>query len=64
MGMKGIWSVIAALALAGTTVGIAQQPQAPSPQIDGKDLLNGLANPARWLTHSGNYASTRHSPLS
>jgi alcohol dehydrogenase (cytochrome c) len=61
--MKGFWSVMAALALAGTTVGLAQPPQAPSSQIDGKDLLNGLANPSRWLTHSGNYASTRHSPL-
>jgi len=50
--------MVAALALAGTAVGFAQQPQ-----IDSKDLLNGLANPSRWLTHSGNYASTRHSPL-
>jgi len=61
MGMNGVRYVAVALALACTTVGFAQQP-APS-QIDGKDLLNGLANPARWLTHSGNYASTRHSPL-
>ena len=52
---------IAALALAGTTVGFAQR-RSPA-QIDGKDLLNGLANPSRWLMHSGNYASTRHSPL-
>jgi len=59
MGMRGLRFVVAALALAGTTVGFAQQP----PQIDGKDLLNGLANPSRWLVHSGNYASTRHSPL-
>jgi len=59
--MRGFRTVVAALALAGTTVGVAQQ--APSTQIEGKDLLNGLANPSRWLTHSGNYASTRHSPL-
>ena len=59
MSMKGVRFVIAALALAGTTVGLAQAP----PAIDSKDLLNGLANPARWLTHSGDYASTRHSPL-
>jgi len=63
MGMKGARYIAAALALAATTVGVAQQAQAPSPAIDGKDLLNGLANPSRWLTHSGNYASTRHSPL-
>src|SRR5215207_4668793 len=56
--MKGLRCVVATLALAGTTVGFAQ-----STQIGGKDLLNGLASPARWLTHSGDYASTRHSPL-
>ena len=48
----------AALILTGTAAALAQ-----SPQIDSKDLLNGLASPARWLVHSGNYASTRHSPL-
>jgi alcohol dehydrogenase (cytochrome c) len=58
--MKGLRHVVAALALASTTVGLAQSPPAP---IDSKDLLNGLANPARWLVHSGDYASTRHSPL-
>jgi alcohol dehydrogenase (cytochrome c) len=31
--------------------------------IGAADLLRGLADPSRWLTHSGNYASTRHSPL-
>jgi alcohol dehydrogenase (cytochrome c) len=60
MAMKGFRFVIAAVALAGSTVGFAQsQP----PQIDGKDLLSGLANTSRWLLHSGDYASTRHSPL-
>ena len=49
----------AAVALAGSTIGSAQSPQ----PIDTKDLLDGLANPSRWLTHSGDYASTRHSPL-
>jgi alcohol dehydrogenase (cytochrome c) len=58
--MRGLRYVVAALALASTTVGLAQSP---SPTIDAKDLLNGLANPARWLVHSGDYASTRHSPL-
>ena len=28
-----------------------------------KDLLDGLANPARWLTYSGDYSGRRHSPL-
>lgn len=31
--------------------------------ITSKDLLNGLANPARWLTYSGDYSGRRHSPL-
>jgi len=68
MSMRGLRYVVAALVVAGTVVGLAQTGQVPSqhaapPAIDGKDLLNGLASPARWLVHSGNYASTRHSPL-
>jgi len=31
--------------------------------ITSKDLLDGLANPSRWLTHSGDYAGHRFSPL-
>ena len=31
--------------------------------ISSKDLLDGLANPARWLTYSGDYSGRRHSPL-
>src|SRR5213593_2026807 len=31
--------------------------------ISTKDLLDGLANPSRWLTHSGDYAGQRFSPL-
>ena len=56
--MNRLRYVAAVLILAGTAAALAQ-----SPQIDSKDLLSGLANPSRWLTHSGNYASTRHSPL-
>ena len=56
--MNGLRYVIAVLVLAGAAAALAQ-----SPPIDSKDLLNGLANQSRWLTHSGNYASTRHSPL-
>ena len=62
MPMKGLRLVVAAVALAGSTVGFAQSQQTPPP-IDGKDLLSGLANASRWLLHSGDYASTRHSPL-
>jgi len=31
--------------------------------ITKKELLDGLANPSRWLTHSGDYAGHRFSPL-
>ena len=31
--------------------------------ITSQDLIDGLANPARWLTYSGDYTSQRHSPL-
>jgi len=31
--------------------------------ITSKDLLDGLANPSRWLTHSGDYTGARFSPL-
>ncbi|MCA1586140.1 MAG: PQQ-dependent dehydrogenase, methanol/ethanol family [Acidobacteria bacterium] len=32
-------------------------------QIATKDLLEGLTNPSRWLTYSGDYSGRRHSPL-
>ena len=32
-------------------------------QIGTADLLRGLADPSRWLIHSGDYTSKRHSPL-
>jgi glucose dehydrogenase len=31
--------------------------------ITARDLLDGLANPSRWPTHSGDYAGRRFSPL-
>ena len=31
--------------------------------ISTKDLLAGLGNASRWLTHSGDYAGQRFSPL-
>jgi alcohol dehydrogenase (cytochrome c) len=31
--------------------------------ISNKDLLAGLSNPSRWIIHSGDYSSKRHSPL-
>src|SRR5437870_3558069 len=41
----------------------SQRPAAASAEITNKDLLDGLANPARWLTHSGDYTGARFSPL-
>jgi alcohol dehydrogenase (cytochrome c) len=32
-------------------------------QVGSADLLRGLADPSRWLIHSGDYTSKRHSPL-
>src|SRR5437867_7047516 len=37
--------------------------QGQGPGITSKDLLDGLANPSRWLTHSGDYTGQRFSPL-
>jgi alcohol dehydrogenase (cytochrome c) len=31
--------------------------------ITSQELLDGLANPSRWLTYSGDYSGRRHSPL-
>src|ERR1043166_3550906 len=31
--------------------------------ITSRDLLDGLANPSRWLTYSGDYTGQRFSPL-
>src|SRR6202161_2887674 len=60
--MQRIISVAAlAVALGGPALA-AQQESAPV-QITEQDLLDGLKNPARWLTFSGDYTGQRHSPL-
>jgi len=35
----------------------------PDPGIGSRDLLDGLKDPSRWLTFSGDYTGRRHSPL-
>jgi alcohol dehydrogenase (cytochrome c) len=45
----------------GALAPAAQQLEHPS--ITQKDLLDGLKNPARWVTFSGDYTGQRHSPL-
>ena len=57
--MKHFGTMFAALVLA---LCAAVYPRAQ--QIGAEELLRGLAEPSRWLMHSGDYASTRHSPLS
>jgi alcohol dehydrogenase (cytochrome c) len=37
--------------------------RAADPQVTPPDLLDGLKNPSRWLTYSGDYDGQRHSPL-
>src|SRR5215467_10629511 len=53
----------AILALALGIVAPAGQQQLPYASIRQQDLLDGLKNPARWLTFSGDYTGQRHSPL-
>ncbi|HET9941746.1 MAG TPA: PQQ-dependent dehydrogenase, methanol/ethanol family [Terriglobia bacterium] len=46
--------------------GAAQAPATPqiaAPNVTPARLLNPAAEPQNWLMYSGNYASTRHSPL-
>ena len=35
----------------------------PLPGITYRDILDGLKDPGRWLTYSGDYTGQRHSPL-
>jgi alcohol dehydrogenase (cytochrome c) len=56
--MKKLRTTFAALALA-----ICAVVYAHAQQIGTADLLRGLSEPSRWLIHSGDYTSKRHSPL-
>ena len=35
----------------------------PPPGVTYRDILDGLKDPSRWLTFSGDYSGQRHSPL-
>ena len=50
----------ALLVLAAVVLAIAQQG---APEVTYQDLLDGLKDPTRWLTYSGDYSGQRHSPL-
>ena len=45
-----------------TSVALAAQ-RASAPEVTFQDLLNGLSDPSKWLTYSGEYNGQRHSPL-
>jgi alcohol dehydrogenase (cytochrome c) len=45
---------------------VSEVPAAPPPklpEVTYQDLLDGLKNPSRWLSYSGDYTGRRHSPL-
>ena len=44
------------------SVALAAQ-QTATPQVTTQDLTDGLKDPSRWLTYSGDYNGHRHSPL-
>src|ERR1044071_7924638 len=37
--------------------------QTPATEVTYRNLLDGLKDPTRWLTYSGEYNGQRHSPL-
>jgi alcohol dehydrogenase (cytochrome c) len=69
-GKHWTWAAaLAAVGAIGASLG-AQIPTLPAspgvpnaPEITAKDLADGLKNPSRWLTYSGDYTGQRHSPL-
>jgi alcohol dehydrogenase (cytochrome c) len=59
---RRIVSIAAFSLLLGVLTHAGQQEATQAP-ITNQDLLDGLKNPARWLTFSGDYTGQRHSPL-
>jgi alcohol dehydrogenase (cytochrome c) len=53
---------VSLVALTAGAVSVVGQ-QGGGSQVTFKDLLNGLKDPSRWLTYSGDYTGQRHSPL-
>jgi alcohol dehydrogenase (cytochrome c) len=62
MFLRRIIKATALTLLLGVLTPAAQQ-EAPTAPITNQDLLEGLKNPSRWLTFSGDYTGQRHSPL-
>jgi alcohol dehydrogenase (cytochrome c) len=55
--------LIAAMSSALALPALAAPQDAAQAPITSQDILNGLKNPSRWLTFSGDYTGQRHSPL-
>ena len=53
--------IAALLALSASPQGLVAQDDDPGVTYD--DILQGLDDPSRWLTFSGDYSGQRHSPL-
>src|SRR5256885_13893577 len=62
MMIRRIASVTALTITLAVLASATQQQLSPAP-ITGQDLLEGLRNPSRWITFSGDYTGQRHSPL-
>src|SRR3954469_14590319 len=58
MTVKARLTAAAAALLAAASVSLLG-----AQEITSKDLLDGLTNPSRWLTYSGDYTGRRFSPL-
>ena len=54
-------TITLAIAFVFTTITLAAQ--SGPPQVTYQDILNGLKDPAKWLTYGGTYDGQRHSPL-
>src|SRR5439155_2959670 len=56
-------SMRALLLIVLCSVTLAAAQQAGPPAVTPQDLLDGVKDPSRWLTYSGDYNGHRHSPL-
>ena len=55
--------LVGVIVLALTTLSLANLSLAQD-GVTYDDILQGMADPTRWLTYSGDYSGKRHSPLS
>ena len=54
-----IGTLVSSLSLSWSSIANAQDADGPS----FEDIRDGFSDPSRWLTYSGDYSGTRHSPL-